>query len=108
MKKKKDRKLPLISVIILNFNGKSYLERTIPPILELRYPRYEIVVVDNGSEDGSLEYIQALERIRLLRSPRYREKNYACNYAIRESRGDYILLLDCDIILVDMELLSKL
>ncbi len=99
---------PIISVVMLNYNGLKYLERTIQPILELDYPNYEFIIVDNGSTDGSLEFINKFERIRLIQSPRLREKNFACNYAIKNAKGDYILLLDNDILIQEKTILNSL
>lgn len=101
-------KYPLISVVVLNYNGLKYLKRTIPPILGLKYPNYEVIVVDNGSTDGSLEYVRKIERIKLVKSPRLREKNFACNYAIERAKGEYILLLDNDAIITEENILKNL
>lgn len=99
---------PLISIVILNYNGLKYLKRTIPPIMELDYPYYEVIVVDNGSMDGSQAYLKNNSRIRLLNSPRFKEKNYACNYAIDKANGQFILLLDNDLLITDKNILSNL
>jgi GT2 family glycosyltransferase len=93
---------------MLNYNGLKYLKRTIPPILKLDYPNYEFIIVDNGSTDGSIEFINKFKRIRLIKSPRLREKNFACNYAIKRAKGGYILLLDNDIIIREKRVLHSL
>ena len=49
----KDKK-PLISIVMLNYNGLKYLKSTIHPILKLDYPNYEFIIVDNCSTDGSI------------------------------------------------------
>lgn len=51
---------PLVSVIILNYNGMQYIERCLKSVLvraNTRYPNFEVVLVDNSSTDGSLEYV---------------------------------------------------
>ncbi len=101
-------KSPSISIVMINFNGIDYLKETIPPLLCMNYPEYELIVADNGSADGSIGYISGIPKIRLIHSPRYREKNYACNYAISHASGKYILLLDNDVIITDRDILSKL
>lgn len=101
-------KPPLISVVMLNYNGLKYLKRTILPILKLDYPNYEFIIVDNGSTDGSLEYIKKFKKIRLIKSPRLREKNFACNYAIKRAKGEYILLLDNDALITEKNILNEL
>ncbi len=102
------KKYPLISVVMLNYNGLSYLKRTVHPILKLDYPDYEFIIVDNGSTDGSIDFIKKFRRIRLIRSPRAREKNFACNYAIKRAKGEYILLLDNDILNTNSKILNEL
>ena len=97
-----------ISIIMLNFNGKEYLKRSIPAVQNLNYQDHEFIIVDNGSDDGSIEFIEKQNSIRLIKSPRYREKNFACNYAIEQAYGDFILLLDNDIVLVDPDIIQKL
>ena len=97
-----------VSIIMINFNGLKYLKESVPPLLKLNYQHYELIIADNGSADGSLEYIKAHRQIKLVSSPRYREKNYACNYAISRAGGDYILLLDNDVVITDPDILSRL
>jgi len=99
---------PLISIVVINFNGKKYLEETIPAIFELNYPNYEILLVDNGSTDGSIEFVKKLDGIKYIKSERIGEKNYACNLGISKSKGEYILLMDNDLILVEKDILKNL
>jgi GT2 family glycosyltransferase len=103
-----NKQAELISIIMLNYNGLKYLKRTIPPILKLNYPNFEFIVVDNGSTDGSLEFVESLSGIKLIKSPKAREKNFACNYAIEKARGLYILLLDNDCLITNTDLLDEL
>ena len=49
---------PLVSVIILNWNGGAYAEEAILSILKQDYSEYELIVVDNGSTDSSLRIIK--------------------------------------------------
>ncbi|NJD76811.1 MAG: glycosyltransferase family 2 protein, partial [Candidatus Methanoperedens sp.] len=99
---------PEVSIVMLNYNGVQFLQRTIQPVLELDYSNYEFVIVDNGSTDGSLEFIKKFGKIRLIQSPRLREKNFACNYAIKSAQGEYILLLDNDILLTSKDIIKYL
>lgn len=104
-----NKNCPLVSIVMLNYNGLAYLKQTIKPILELDYQNFEFIVVDNGSTDGSLDYIKSFgEKINLLQSPRPKEKNFACNYAINKAKGEYILLLDNDVLVKEKKLLDDL
>ncbi|MDY6878311.1 MAG: glycosyltransferase family 2 protein [Chloroflexota bacterium] len=49
-------KPPLVYIIILNHNGKNHLEYCLPSVLATEYQNYRIVLLDNGSTDGSVEY----------------------------------------------------
>ncbi len=98
----------LISVVMLNYNGLNYLKRTIHPILNLAYPNFEFIIVDNGSTDGSIEFIRRFPKIKLLQSPRLKEKNFACNYAIDRTNSPYIFLCDNDLLITDKNLLNNI
>lgn len=52
---------PLVSVIIASYNHGSYIEASIRSVLEQSYPRIELLVVDDGSKDDSVERIRALQ-----------------------------------------------
>jgi len=47
---------PLVHIVLLNHNGKNHLEYCLPSLLATEYPNYSILLVDNGSTDGSVEY----------------------------------------------------
>ncbi len=51
---------PLVSVVVPVFNGMSFLAATIDSIRGQDYPNVELVVVDGGSTDGSLDWVRAL------------------------------------------------
>ncbi len=99
---------PLISIIMINYNGLNYLKKTIQPLLNFKYKPYEVIIVDNGSNDGSVSYIKKFKNIRFIKSPKEREKNFACNYAFKHSKGKYILFLDNDALVNDKSLLNNL
>jgi len=50
--------IPFVSIIVLNWNGKHHLNECLDSLLSLDYPRYKVVVVDNGSKDGSVEFVE--------------------------------------------------
>jgi len=62
--------LPLVSVIVLNYNGKDVLEECIKSILNSNYPRVEVIVIDNGSADESYMIAKKYEpQVKLIKSP---------------------------------------
>ena len=51
--------LPKVSVVTLNWNGRAWLHDCLASVLDMDYPYYEVVMVDNGSTDGSVEFVRA-------------------------------------------------
>ena len=89
--------LPLVSVIIPTYNRKMYVQEAIDSALAQTYPAVEIIVVDDGSTDGTGEILKARydERIQYVYQDNQGE-SAARNKAIRLSHGQYIALLDSD------------
>ncbi len=88
----------LVSVVIINFNGAVHIERCIKTIEAQSYPEIEILVIDNGSTDGSLALVQELaneDRIRLFAGANVGSSK-ANNLGIRESNGEFVLVLNAD------------
>ncbi len=50
--------LPTVSIIVLNWNGKQYLQNCLSSLLRQKYPDIEIIFVDNGSTDGSVAFVR--------------------------------------------------
>lgn len=90
---------PLVSVIIPLYNGKSTIRRAVDSVLLQSYRNFEIIVVDDGSNDGCHKIVEEMGkndgRIRLFRLP-HSNANVARNYGINQSRGEYIAMLDAD------------
>ena len=104
----KNKKYPLISVVMLNYNGLKYLKKTIPPILNLDYPNYEIIVVDNGSTDGSTGFIKKFKKIKLIENKKNVGYSRGKNMGVRKAKGKYILSIDNDILINDNDVLNRL
>jgi O-antigen biosynthesis protein len=93
-----------ISVIIVNYNVKELLEQCIISILAAsKNLKVEIIVVDNNSFDGSVEYLKAKfsgnANIRIISSPVNLGFAKANNLGAKEARGEYLLILNPDTIL---------
>jgi GT2 family glycosyltransferase len=101
-------KNPTISVIILNWNGLDYLKKTIPPLREFDYPNYEIIVVDNGSTDNSVNFLKKFKNIKVIRNETNIGYSKGKNIGIKKAKGEYILFLDNDILIKDRNILKKL
>lgn len=88
---------PLISIIILNYNGGNLLIRCVDSVLKSNYKNFEIIVVDNASKDGSQNRTkQEFSSIQLIQNKNnlgYCEGN---NIGIRNSNGDFLVILNPD------------
>lgn len=92
------RKINLVSVIIPCYNDGKFIHGAIKCILNQTYQNFEIIVVDDGSDE--LNTIHILEELNHQRTTVYRKENggpaSARNYGIERSKGNYILTLDAD------------
>jgi GT2 family glycosyltransferase len=88
---------PLISIIILNWNGRRFIENCLNSVRETTYPNIEIIVVDNGSTDGSDKIVEnKFTDVRLIRTNNNLGFAAGNNVGIDMSEGDYIILLNYD------------
>ncbi|MFH1671751.1 MAG: glycosyltransferase family 2 protein [Candidatus Portnoybacteria bacterium] len=97
---------PLVSINLLTWNGEKYIKDCLKSVLNQNYPNLEILVVDNGSIDNTLEYVREVEeKKKSLRIVFTYPKNIGFsaghNHLISESKGKYILCLNQDVILDD-------
>lgn len=93
-----DGELPLVSVIVVNWNGLAYLPECLDSLAAQTYRALDIIVVDNGSTDGSVEYLrsQAAGRLELIESPTNLGFAGGNNLGIRAAKGAYVALLNND------------
>ncbi len=102
---------PNIVFIILSWNGKTLLETCLRSVFRQTYPRYSVVVVDNGSTDGSADFVRnnfpAADLLVLPENCGYPKGNNAgIKYALTEYPFDYVLLLNNDMEIRDSNWLA--
>jgi GT2 family glycosyltransferase len=87
-----------VSVIILNYNGREYIEECLDSVLRQTYRDREVIVVDNGSTDGSLEVIKEkfVGKIKLIENKNNLGFAEGNNIGISSATGTYIALLNND------------
>lgn len=93
-------KIIIASVIVLNWNGKRFLDKCIGSLLNQNYGNYEVLLVDNGSTDDSVEYV----RSKFGENPNLRIIPLGFNYgfskgnnlAIQYAAGKYVIILNND------------
>lgn len=87
---------PLVSVIMPAYNAAPFILESVATVLSQDYPHLELIVVDDGSSDGTPELVQDLDpRVRLLRQ-RNAGPAAARNRGIAEARGELLAFLDAD------------
>ena len=92
---------PLVSVIIPTYNRRNIVTDAIDSVLHQDYPNIEIIVVDDGSTDGTTQQIQKTYGNKILQLFQdHSEKSKARNYGIIESDGELVCTLDSDDILL--------
>ncbi|WP_400262756.1 glycosyltransferase family 2 protein [Sphingobacterium sp. SG20118] len=89
---------PKVAVVILNWNGRFFLEKFLPSVYNSSYPNIEFVIGDNASTDDSLAFVSAsYPKITLLEN----EQNFGFaggyNHILSRIEADYYVLLNSDV-----------
>jgi len=89
---------PKLAIVILNWNGRKYLEQFLPSVLATSYSNCEVVVVDNGSTDDSVQFLQKnYASVRLVGFPLNYGFAKGYNEALKQVQADYYVLLNTDV-----------
>lgn len=96
-----DTPLPLISVIIPNFNRGDIVAETLDSLIQQDYPNWEVWVVDDGSSDDSEKVVKAYQqkdgRFHFMNRDREPSGAPTCrNIGLEKSKGEYLIFLDSD------------
>lgn len=93
---------PRLSIVIVSWNCASDLERCLSSVFDCTHLRdLEVIVVDNGSTDGSADVARTFGGVRLIANAENRGGGGGRNQGIAEARADLVLLLDSDAYVVD-------
>jgi GT2 family glycosyltransferase len=88
-----DSQTPLVSVIIPNYNGKDLLRECLESFGERNYHSVELIVVDNGSDDGSVEMINTdFPNVTLVEVPNKHGLGYVYNVGVKEANGEILVV----------------
>ena len=93
---------PKVIVLILSYNGKQLLDDSVSSYLENDYSNFEVVIIDNGSTDGTKEYVEKkwtnVKVIRIRNNRGYSGGfNFGLEYAFNERNTDYVLVTNNDV-----------
>jgi len=95
--KANDLVFPKASVIVVSYNSEKYISKCIESLLDTNYPNFEIIVVDNGSSDKSLEVLKKYQdKIKLIESKKNLGFAGGNNLGIKNSDGKIIVLINPD------------
>ncbi|GEP91910.1 hypothetical protein SAMN05660909_02322 [Chitinophaga terrae (ex Kim and Jung 2007)] len=90
--------LPSVAVVILNWNGKSFLEKFLPSVCGSTYPNLQIVLADNASTDDSVAFVKEhYPQIGIVRNPRNDGFAGGYNDALQHVQADIYVLLNQDV-----------
>jgi GT2 family glycosyltransferase len=92
---------PIISIVIVNFNSGNLLRKCLTSLFSQTIKDWEIIIIDNESNDDSLSNICYIEKLFVIKNPINRGFAAGQNQGISYSSGKYILALNFDIILPD-------
>ena len=87
-----------VAVVILNWNGKHYLQQFLPFLQQSTYPALTVVVADNGSTDDSVSFVQQhYPNIQILQNKKNEGYAKGYNTALRQVTADIFILLNSDV-----------
>ena len=97
-------RMPFVSVVVLNYNGKLLLKECLDSLLKTVYPRnkFQIIVVDNASSDESVEFINTkYHSVKIVKSEKnvgVVANNLGIKYAMKKSNAGYVVLFNNDVV----------
>jgi glycosyltransferase involved in cell wall biosynthesis len=94
---------PLVSVVAIFLNAERFLDEALRSVIAQTYPRWELLLVDDGSSDGSGAIARGFaerepDRVRYLEHPGHRNQGMSASRSLglQHARGEYLALLDAD------------
>jgi glycosyltransferase involved in cell wall biosynthesis len=98
-------RLPLVSIVIVNYNYGRYLREAFDSVARQNYPKIEFVIVDNASTDESADVLLEIERrfpsTKILRQKENGGQSLAVQEGFKASTGEYVVFVDADDYLLD-------
>lgn len=87
-----------ITVFMAAYNAAPYIAASIESALSQTYPHFELLIVDDGSTDNTIEIVRSFTdpRIRLIENGENRGLPYTRNVALKEAKGEFLAVLDSD------------
>lgn len=88
----------LVSIIMPTYNRRSIIGNAIESVLNQTYTNFELIIIDDGSKDNTLEFLNSIEddRVRVITNQRNHGSSFARNKGLRNANGSIIMYLDSD------------
>ena len=95
---KNEQQVPRVSVVVVNYNGRIFLDRCLSSLMECTYPNFEVIMVDNASEDDSVIYVSRnFPSVKIERSEVNLGYAGGCNRGACVAKGDFIVFMNSDV-----------
>ncbi|MCH7649400.1 MAG: glycosyltransferase family 2 protein [Thaumarchaeota archaeon] len=95
---------PLLTILVPAYNEEKVIARTLDSILNTDYPQKEVIAIDDGSKDKTLEIMNRYyDRVKVIHKENG-GKASALNYGLAFARGDYVVIVDADTVLAPQSL----
>ncbi|MEJ7768130.1 MAG: glycosyltransferase family 2 protein [Chitinophagaceae bacterium] len=89
---------PKVAIVILNWNGRNYLEKFLPSVLASTYSNYEVIIADNASTDDSVNWLRdRYPAVGIIQLPANFGFARGYNEALRQVTAEYFILLNSDV-----------
>jgi hypothetical protein len=90
--------VPLLTIAILSYDGRELLEMALPHVFDQTHPNVDVLVVDNGSSDGTAAWLrESWPAVRVVELPENVGVTAALNVCVAESGGELVMLLNNDV-----------
>lgn len=93
-----DKVSSVVTLVVVCYNGVKWLEPCLQSITNLRYPHFEVILVDNASEDLSVQYVKEhFPLVRVIKNRMNLGYTSACNIGANNAKGEIIAFLNQDL-----------
>ncbi len=90
--------MPSVAIVILNYNGRQFLEKFLPSVLLTTYRKARIYIADNASTDDSVSFVQNhFSQVGIIENPSNEGFAKGYNTALKQVNADYYMLLNSDV-----------
>lgn len=91
------QKKPLVSVLITSYNAMPYLTKAVDGIINQKYTNWELIIIDDHSNDSTLEYLNSIKNEKIITKINPKKgRGSALNYGLEYCNGKYIAINDAD------------